>query len=206
MDDMRFPHSTVVIQDNGTLNFTPLPGPYGYGWQQVPDWADGTYFWMSSPAVDNGRLYILGQRIKGNTSGQFEVINSYIAEFDPETFTFIRAVALPNGRCRGVIWGGIAKSSTWWIITGTHSASGTIRKVGDIALAPPAELGSPQKWTVLNNVALNNADIGTNLSLVKSGRGWDIFTKLGDFSGGDILRLSSKKINGPWETSGALPP
>ena len=37
-----YPHNAFVLQTAGTLTFRAVPGAYGYGWQQVPNWSDNT--------------------------------------------------------------------------------------------------------------------------------------------------------------------
>jgi hypothetical protein len=45
-----------------------------YGWQWVPNWPDGSYFWMAAPAVDGTSLYVTGERISrpaGTAEGEY---------------------------------------------------------------------------------------------------------------------------------------
>lgn len=200
-----YPHDSFVLQKPGTLTFTPVAGSYGYGWQQVPNWSDGTYFWMSSPVVDNGVLYVLGQRIQGVSP--FTVVGNYVAVFNASTLAFQKIVAVPSDATGTSIWGGIAKDSGGWWLTGTHGVScvyATDCKVGDIARVPFGALATPSKWSVYSNVIPETTNVGTTLGLVKTGAGWDIFTKLGDAYGGtQIERLSAPSVTGSWTINGA---
>ena len=45
-----------------------------YGWQWVPNWPDGSYFWMAAPAVEGTSLYVIGERISpsaGKVEGEY---------------------------------------------------------------------------------------------------------------------------------------
>ncbi|HKU18403.1 MAG TPA: hypothetical protein VJP80_03945 [Candidatus Saccharimonadales bacterium] len=200
-----YPHDSFVVQTAGTLNFTAVPGSYGYGWQQVPNWSDGSYFWMSTPVVDNGVLYVFGERVQGSSS--FTVVGNYVAVFNASTLAFQKMVALPNGATGTTVWGGIAKASNGWWITGTHGVScsyATDCKVGDMAFVPFGGLATTSKWKVYNNVVPAATNIGTTLGLVQTSSGWDIFTKLGDAYGGvQVERLSAIAPTGTWSVTGA---
>lgn len=199
-----YPHDSFVLQKPGTATFTPVAGSYGYGWQQVPNWSDGTYFWMSSPVVDNGVLYVLGQRIQGVSP--FTVVGNYVAVFNASTLAFQKIVAVPSDASGTAIWGGIAKDTGGWWVTGTHGVScvyATDCKVGDIARVPFGSLATPSKWQVSSNVIPASTNIGTTLGLVKTNAGWDIFSKLGDAYGGtQIERLSAASVTGVWTVNG----
>ena len=61
-----YPHDSIAIQRPGTATFAMqscAAAACPYGWQQVPDWPDGSYFWMAAPAVDGTSLYVIGERI-----------------------------------------------------------------------------------------------------------------------------------------------
>lgn len=199
-----YPHSAFVIQNAGSMTFTPKPGNYGYGWQQVPNWSDGTYFWMETPVVDNGILYVLGQRIQGVSP--FTVVGNYVAVFNASTLAFQKVVAIPSDATGTGSWGGIAKDSSGWWITGTHGVDcsfATNCKVGDMAHVPFGALATPSMWQVHSNVIPASANLGTTLGLVANGNGWDIFTKLGDAYGGtQIERLQASSVTGSWAVTG----
>lgn len=199
-----YPHDAFVEQAPNTLTFTAVPGTYGYGWQQVPNWSDGTYFWMSTPIVDNGSLYILGERIKG--VNPFTVVGDYVAVFNEKTLAFQQIIQVPAGSTGTTIWGGIAETSTGWWITGTHGVScsyATDCKVGDMAFVPLGKLATSNAWKVYNNVIPAIDNVGTTLSLMQGSSGWDIFTKLGDAYGGtQIEKLTASSPTGSWTVNG----
>ena len=61
-----YPHDSIAIQPPGTATFrmqSCAAAACPYGWQQVPDWPDGSYFWMAAPAVEGTSLYVIGERI-----------------------------------------------------------------------------------------------------------------------------------------------
>lgn len=196
-----YPHDAFVTQAPGTLNFTAQPGQYGYGWQQVPNWSDGTYFWMSTPVVDKGVLYVLGSRISG--AANFSVVGQYVAVFNASTLAFQRFVQLPGGTTG---WGGIAKTSTGWWVSGSHPVPcsyATDCKVGDFAYVPFGGLASPSKWQIHDNIIPATANIGSTLGLVKTTSGWDLFTKTGDAYGGTtIQRMQATSVTGNWTING----
>jgi hypothetical protein len=202
-----YPHDAFVTQAPRSQTFTAVSGKYGYGWQQVPNWSDNSYFWMSSPVVDKGVLYILGQRIQGASS--FKVVGSYVAVFNASTLAFQKIVPISNGATGQTVWGGIAKNSRggWWV-TGTHGVSCYIVncKVGDIAYVPFGGLADSSEWQVYNNVIPASNNLGTTLGIVRTSTGWDIFTKTGDAYGGSTIeRLSANWARGNWKVTGSWP-
>jgi hypothetical protein len=185
-----YPHSAFVLQTPGTLTFTAVPGLYGYGWQQVPNWSDGTYFWMSTPVVDHGNLYILGERING--ASNFSVVGSYVAEFNASTLAFESITQVPGGSTGTTVWGGAYQGNGGWWITGTHGipcSYATDCKGGDMAWVPARDLANSDDWQVYNNVIPASTNIGTTLALAPTTSGWDIFTKQGDAYGGTKMNL-----------------
>ncbi|MEJ3750625.1 hypothetical protein WEI85_46130 [Actinomycetes bacterium KLBMP 9797] len=199
-----YPHSAFAIQTAGTLTFEAVPGPYGYGWQQVPNWSDGTYFWMSTPIVDSGSLYVLGQRIRGVSP--FTVVGPYVAVFNASTLAFQRIVPLPSGATGTTMWGGVAGTSNGWWITGTHPVKcsySTNCSVADMAFVPFGGLADAARWTVYGNVIPETTNIGVVLALRKAATGWAIFTKRGDAYGGtQIERLTATSVTGTWTITG----
>src|SRR6185312_7921336 len=72
-----YPHDSIAIQRPGTATF-PMQSCAAagcpYGWQQVPNWPDGSYFWMAAPAVTGTSLYVIGERISpsaGMVEGEY---------------------------------------------------------------------------------------------------------------------------------------
>jgi hypothetical protein len=76
-----FPHDSIAIERPGTSTFQVQScGAAGcpYGWQWVPNWSDGSYFWMAAPAVTGDSLYVIGERIS-RSAGAVE--GEYTARF-----------------------------------------------------------------------------------------------------------------------------
>jgi hypothetical protein len=74
-------HDSIAIQRPGTATFrmqSCAAAACPCGWQQVPDWPDGSYFWMAAPAVEGDSLYVIGERIS-RSAGAVE--GEYAARF-----------------------------------------------------------------------------------------------------------------------------
>jgi hypothetical protein len=201
-----YPHDSFVTQAAGTMNFTPVTGTYGYGWQQVPNWSDGTYFWMSTPIVDNGTLYVLGSRIQG--VNPFSVVGNYVAEFNANTLAFEDIYPIPMGDTGTTAWGGVAQGPNGWYITGIHNVtcSGvTDCRAGDLAYVPFGQLTNSSSWTITDNFIPASDNIA-DLALVQNGtNGWDIYTKLGGpYGSNQIEQLTSSSVYGPWTISNTV--
>jgi hypothetical protein len=82
-----YPHDSIAIQRPGTATFAMqscAAAGCPYGWQPVPDWPDGSYFWMAAPAVGGTSLYVIGERISppaGEAGAAGEVQGEYTARF-----------------------------------------------------------------------------------------------------------------------------
>ena len=102
-----YPHDSIAIQRPGTATFTMqscAAAGCPYRWQWVPDWPDGSYFWMAAPAVEGDSLYVIGERIS-RSAGAVE--GEYTARFtvgagDALTYQGITALTGPAG---GTQWG-----------------------------------------------------------------------------------------------------
>src|SRR5262249_17962654 len=129
-----YPHDSIAIQRPGTATFrmqscaaTACP----YGWQWVPDWPDGSYFWMAAPAVEGNSLYVVGERISPSAGA---VEGEYTARFtvgagDALTYQGITALTGPAGVSQ---WGSATPDPGgrgWWL-TGTRDTGGTRRVAG----------------------------------------------------------------------------
>ena len=98
-----YPHDSIAIQRPGTATFrmqSCAAAGCPYGWQWVPNWPDGSYFWMAAPAVEGTSLYVIGERIS-RTAGAVE--GEYTARFtvgagDALTYQGITALTGSGGR------------------------------------------------------------------------------------------------------------
>ena len=202
-----YPHSAFLTQQPGTLSFTPVPGRYGFGWQQVPNWSDGTYFWMGAPVVDGGKLYVLGQRIRGVVP--FTIVGSYMAVFDASTLAFQKIIKVPGGPDGTTGWGGTGKGALGWWLTGTHNtacSNATDCKIGDAVWVPFGHIGDTANWQLhyANMPALLN--LGTTIGLYNTGTGWDAFTKTGDAYGGTTIeKLHATAPGSVWSVVSQVP-
>ena len=99
-----YPHDSIAIQRPGTATFqmqSCAAAGCPYGWQWVPNWPDGSYFWMAAPAVEGTSLYVIGERISPPAGA---VEGEYTARFAPATPSPTRASprspaprAIPSG-------------------------------------------------------------------------------------------------------------
>ncbi len=196
-----YPHSAIAIQTKGTQNFSVQPGNYGLGWQQVPNWPDGTYFWMTAPLVEGNYLYVLGSRIQG--VAPFTTVGNYIAKFDVNTLSYLGISPAPS-TAAGTLWGYAAPTTDGWWVTGTHSvdcANSTNCRVGDMAFVPKGGITNPNSWQLHQDVLPATTNIGTKIALIQTGSMWQIFTKLGDAYGSNkILQLTAGSPTANWST------
>ena len=201
-----YPHGSFLLQSAGSLSFEPVSGKYGANWQQVPNWPDGSYFWMSTPVVDKGSLYVLGSRVKG--SNPYTVIGAYVAKFNAKTLQYENIQAIPDGGL-GTAWGGAAVGNNGWWIAGTHAVTCSFEtdcRAGDFAWVPDGQLGNPASWKIYPSVIGANENIGSVMALVRAKHGWDVYTKTGDAYGGTTIeRLSSQQVASGWSHSGSYP-
>jgi len=207
-----YPHDSVAIQRPGTATFAMQPCAAAgcpYGWQQVPDWPDGSYFWMAAPAVKGGSLYIIGERISPTAGEAGAVEGEYMARFtvgpgDALTYQGITALTGPAGESQ---WGSATPDPGgrgWWL-TGTRNTGGTgcvaDCKTLDTAFVPVTAMAHPSAWHVQPGVlpAGEGYDLGTVVSMSHvTGRGWVAYTKRDDITGSTLERLNAWHVTGPW--------
>lgn len=198
-----FPHSYFVLQQPGTLNLTPVAGKYRLG-QEVPNWSDGTFFWMGAPVVDGGKLYVLGQRIRSPLT----IVGSYMAVFDVSTLAFQKIIAVPGGPGGMTGWGGVGKGTLGWWLTGSHNVScsnATNCKVGDGVWVPFGHLGDTSQWQLHYNNMPAALNLGTTIGLFNTGAGYDAFTKTGDQYGGTTIeKLHAATPTSTWTVVGSV--
>jgi hypothetical protein len=136
-----------------------------YRWQQVPDWPDGSYFWMAAPAVAGTSLYVIGERIS-RPAGAVE--GEYTARFtvgagDALTYQGITALTGPAGDSQ---WGSATPDpgGRGWL-TGTRNTGGAgcvaDCKTMDTAYVPLNALAHPSAWHV-------------QLGVLPAGEGYDL--------------------------------
>jgi hypothetical protein len=95
-----YPHDSLAIQRPGTAMFrmqSCAAAGCPYGWQWVPNWPDGSYFWMAAPAVTGTSLSVIGERISPSAG---PVEGEYTASFtvgagDALTYQGITALTGP---------------------------------------------------------------------------------------------------------------
>src|SRR6185312_11844615 len=202
----------IAVQRPGTATFAMqscAAAGYPYGWQQVPDWPDGSYFWMAAPAVDGDSLYVTGERIS-RPAGVVE--GEYTARFtvgpgDALTYRGITALTGPAGESQ---WGSAALDPGgrgWWL-TGTRNTGGTgcvaDCKTMDTAYVPLTAMADPPAWHVRLGVLPSGEgyDLGTVVSMsYVTGRGWVAYTKRNDITGSVLERLNAWHVAGPWHVA-----
>jgi hypothetical protein len=210
-----YPHDSIAIQRPGTATFamqscaaTGCP----YGWQQVPNWPDGSYFWMAAPAVEGSSLYVIGERISQPAGA---VQGEYTARFtvgagDALTYQGITTLTGPAGETQ---WGSATADPGgrgWWL-TGTRNTGGTGGTgcvadctTMDTAFVPSAALTRPSAWHVQPGVLPSGEgyDLGTVVSMSHvAGHGWVAFTKRDDITGSVLERLNAWHVTGPWHVA-----
>jgi hypothetical protein len=200
-----YPHDSFVLQKPGTLDFSMVHGPYGFGYQQVPNWPDGSYFWNNVPIVDGGTLYVIGERILRNQN--WEYLGEYMAEFDATNLRFEKVVPAPGGPTGFTQWSGVAKGAHGWFISGAHTvrcAHEVDCAVGDIAWVPFGDLPVASDWSVNADVVPARFDLGSSIAILRlSASSFVLFTKRGDAGTHTIEELACPTIYGPWTVTGA---
>ena len=207
-----YPHDSIAIQRPGTATFrmqSCAAAACPYGWQWVPDWPDGSYFWMAAPAVEGTSLYVIGERIS-RPAGAVE--GEYTARFtvgagDALTYQGITAL---TGAADDSQWGSAAADPSgggWWL-TGTRNTGGTgcvaDCKTMDTAFVPFAGMAHPSAWHVRLGVLPSGEgyDLGTVVSMSHvTGRGWVAYTKRDDITGSVLERLNAWHVTGPWHVA-----
>lgn len=207
-----YPHDSIAIERPGTATFqmqSCAPAGCPYGWQWVPNWPDGSYFWMAAPAVTGNSLYVIGERIS-RPAGAVE--GEYTARFtigagDALTYQGITALTGAAGDSQ---WGSAAADPDgrgWWL-TGTRNTGGTgcvaDCKTMDIAYVPFTAMTHPSAWHVQLGALPSGAgyDLGTVVSISNvTGHGWVAYTKRNDIIGSVLERLNSWHVAGPWHVA-----
>ena len=210
-----YPHDSIAIQRPGTATFAMqscAAAGCPYGWQQVPDWPDGSYFWMAAPAVKGTSLYVIGERISPSAGEVGEVEGEYTARFtvgagDALSYQGITALTGAAGESQ---WGSATPDPGgrgWWL-TGTRNTGGTgcvaDCKTLDTAFVPVTALTDPSAWHVQPGVlpAGEGYDLGTVVSMSHvAGHGWVAFTKRDDIVGSVLERLNAWHVAGPWHVA-----
>lgn len=201
-----YPHIAFAVQAApGSPSFTVIPGRYGtsYGtgvkYQQVPNWADGTFFWAGTVLVDHGTVWVIGSRVSGMTPAA-----SYAAAFTTPALAYIGRRRIPAGQ-----WGGVWRGAKGWWLAGTRPvpcAYATGCFTGDMAWVPSGHIADPAAWRVHRGVIPATADTGSTVAVRHTAAGWAAFTKRGDGWGGTTIeRLSAAHATGPWAVTGQWP-
>jgi hypothetical protein len=179
------------------------------GWQWVPDWPDGSYFWMAAPAVEGDSLYVIGERISppaGVVEGEYTA-RFTVGAGDALTYQGITALTGAAGDSQ---WGSAAPDPDgrgWWL-TGTRNTGGTgcvaDCKTLDTAFVPLNAMTHPSAWHVQPGVlpSGNGYDLGTVVSMSHvTGHGWVAYTKRNDITGSTLERLNAWHVTGPWRVA-----
>ena len=207
-----YPHDSIAIQRPGTATFrmqSCAAAGCPYGWQWVPDWPDGSYFWMAAPAVTGNSLYVIGERISPSAGA---VEGEYTARFtvgagDALTYQGITAL---TGAADDSQWGSATpdpRDRGWWL-TGTRNTGGAgcvaDCKTMDTAYVPFTAMTHPSAWHVQLGVLPSGEgyDLGTVVSMSHvSGHGWVAYTKRNDIVGSVLERLNAWHVTGPWQVA-----
>jgi hypothetical protein len=144
----------------------------------VPNWPDGSYFWMAAPAVEGTSLYVTGERIS-RPAGAVE--GEYTARFTV----------------------GAGDALTY---QGNTGGTGCVAdcKTMDLAYVPSGAMTHPSAWHVQLGVLPSGKgyDLGTVVSMSHvTGRGWVAYTKRDDITGSTLERLNAWHVTGPWHVA-----
>jgi hypothetical protein len=198
-----YPHDAFALQSPGSTSWSVQPGPYGYGWQQVPNWSDGTYFWPATAVVDGSTLYVFGERIQGVSP--FTVVGDYAAEFTTATPPVYEGI-VPVPGSGGEVWGGSAQAPGGWWLFGTRQTGGSnclsACKTGNVAFVPSGEEADSADWRITDGALPASLDLGTAVSPERLGSGWVAFTKVNDILGTQLERLSASSPTATWSVTG----
>ena len=207
-----YPHDSIAIERPGTATFrmqSCAAAGCPYGWQWVPNWPDGSYFWMAAPAAEGNSLYVIGERIS-RSAGAVE--GEYTARFtvgagDALTYQGITALTGAAGDSR---WGSATADlhgRGWWR-TGSRNTAGTgcvaDCKTMDTAYVPFTAMTHPSAWHVRLGVLPSGEgyDLGTVVSMSHvTGHGWVAYTKRDDITGSVLERLNAWHVTGPWHVA-----
>jgi len=206
-----YPHDSIAIQRPGTATFqmqSCAAAGCPYRWQWVPDWPDGSYFWMAAPAVTGNRLYVIGERISRAGAVEGEYTASFtVGAGDALTYQGITAL---TGAADDSQWGSATADPHgrgWWL-TGTRNTGGTgcvaDCKTMDIAHVPFTAMTHPAAWHVQLGAlpSGDGYDLGTVVSMSQvSGHGWVAYTKRNDITGSVLERLNAWHVTGPWHVA-----
>ncbi len=207
-----YPHDSMAIERPGTAAFrmqSCAAAGCPYGWQWVPNWPDGSYFWMAAPAVEGSSLYVIGERVSPPAGA---VEGEYTARFSvgPGDALTYRGITALTGAADDSQWGSATPDPDgggWWL-TGTRNTGGTgcvaDCKTMDIAYVPFTAMTHPSAWHVQLGMLPSGAgyDLGTVVSMSHvSGHGWVAYTKRDDITGSALERLNAWRVTGPWHVA-----
>ena len=198
------PHNGFIKQSNpGSPLFTPLLSVAGNGWpagqyQQVPNWPDGTVFWMAAGIVDGGLLHVFGSRIDLSTGGfAAGVPDYYDATFSLPSLSYQGIAAIPAGVSD------VAQGTNGYWLIGTDQATppgySNNYKVHAI-WAGTGKVGDYATWNVYDDVIPDTFNLGGIVSLWRNSAGtWTAWTKTDDIMGSTIAELTAPHlVVGPW--------
>jgi hypothetical protein len=207
-----YPHDSFWLQSApGSLTLTPVtravctsPGvPAGclpYGIQEIPNNADGTFYWPTGVVSTSSGIFVLCVHMSADSSTE---LGSAIAVFSTTTLDFDRIVNLPVND----MWSSAVRVSGGWDLAGTDEPdAGSAAKEGDTALVPVGDWQSPSKWTLHQGVIPVSDDPGTAIALSHTSAGWQAWTKLGDGYGSNSAEeLTASSVTGPWTVTATIP-
>jgi hypothetical protein len=207
-----YPHDSIALQRPGTATFAMqscAAAGCPYRWQWVPNWPDGSYFWMAAPAVAGTSLYVIGERISqpaGAAEGEYTA-RFTVGASDALTYQGITALTGPAGDSQ---WGSATADPHgrgWWL-TGTRNTGGTGCVADcttmDTAYVPFTAMTHPSSWHVQPGVLPSGEgyDLGTVVSMSHvTGHGWVAYTKRDDITGSVLERLNAWHVTGPWHVA-----
>lgn len=186
-----YPHQAFLTEVPGSTTFTVLPGSYGtdywnglpdssHYYQQVPNWPDGTYFWVAFPIIEGSTLHVIGERIQGVTP--FTVLGTYDATFNAQTLSYEDITAIPSAPSD--VWSGYARCSNGYWLTSQQ---------GNAAFVPFGGIDSPTAWSLHFGTVPQTSG---SWPVARPLGGWHLFAAW--YMQTPILRCSASQLTGPW--------
>jgi hypothetical protein len=187
-----YPHNVLYTEARGSADFRPLPGRFGYGWQAVPNWPDGTFFWPGGFLATATTVYLYGAEVRAPGT----VVGDAVAWFSASTLAFEGRVRLRSAQ----MWSNAVPAAGGWWMFGT---TGTSVKTGTVAWVPAGAQLSPRKWRITHGVMPGSLDVGTTLAVIHWQGAWYCFTKRGDaYFGNQVEELRASSPLGHWTLTG----
>ena len=228
-----YPHFELVTEAPGSAVFDVLPGrpasDGGCGWQQVPNWSDGSFFWPGGMLATSSTIYVYGQRITmtaavarrgplmrarllaaGRLATGITIDGDYVAEFSDSTLAYQGITQLGTPPLQQALSSAVAWPGGHWMI-GTLpappstdcSSFATDCRAGQAVWVPTGDEANAAAWSFYSTIPAS-LNVGTVVSPFRFNSTWFAISKTGDEFGGTTLEeLTAKCMEGcAWHLTG----